>query len=133
MYSIIKYALAKNGNDGYFGADDFYICVNQAQRSYLDYLLGEYQQYQATRPIAVVSFGGNERIRDSVAPLIYNIIMPIAGGTGISSFPSDYEYVDNMWGVYGNYNIRFTQQDRLDAFIHSEIDPIQENPVYLKT
>lgn len=36
-----------------------------------------------------------------------------------------------MWGLYGFYNIRFAQQDRLDSFIHSSIDPIAENPIYL--
>ena len=36
-----------------------------------------------------------------------------------------------MWGVYGLYNIRFVQQDRLDSFVHSSIDPVVQNPVYL--
>lgn len=131
MYEIMTLALSKNKQQGYLSPQDFYTSVNQAQRSYLDYLLGEYQSYQVQRPVSVVSFGGNERIRDSLAPLIYNVILNITPTTGISSFPSDYEYVDNMWGVYGFYNIRFIQQDRMDSFVHSEIDPIADNPVYL--
>lgn len=131
MYEVCQYAVSKNIQQGYLSPQDFYTSINQAQRSYLDYLLGEYQQYQVTRPIPIVSFGGNERIRDSLAPLIYNIFLPINSSTGISPFPGDYEYVDNMWGIYGVYNIRFIQQDRMDSFVNSEIDPIAENPVYL--
>jgi len=127
----MKLALSKNIQQGYLSPQDFYTSINQAQRSYLDYLLGEYQRYQIQRPIAVVEFGQNERIRDSVAPLIYSAILPINSLTGIAPRPSDYEYVDAMWSVYGYYNIRFIQQDRQDAFVHSEIDPVVTNPVYL--
>lgn len=131
MFQIWKLALAKNLQQGYGTRDNFYLSINQGQRSYLDYLMGQYQKYQIHRPIAVVQFGQNQRIRQSVAPLIYGAILNIDANTGISDFPADYEYVDNMWGVYGFYNIRFIQQDRLDSYIHSEIDPIATNPVYL--
>ena len=131
MYSIMKYCVGKNQSQGYLSPEDFYTSVNTAQQQYLDYLLGEYQKYQIRRPIAVVEFGQNERIRDTISPLIYSAILPINSTTGIASRPSDYEYTDAMWSVYGNYNIKFTQQDRLDEYIHSEIDPIVTNPVYL--
>jgi len=131
MYEIFLYAIDKNLQQGYASPEDFYKTINQAQRSYLDYLLGEYQKYQVQRPIAVVEFGQNQRIRDSIAPLIYNAILPINSTTGIASRPSDYEYPDAMWGVYGNYNIRFVQQDRHDSYVHSQIDLVTINPVYL--
>lgn len=132
MFKIVRFAVAKNISQGYVSPEDFNtVLMPTAQRNYLDYLLGEYQKYLPQRPIAVVEFGQNERIRDSIGPLIYNAILPISSTTGIASQPSDYEYVDNMWGVYGNYNIRFVQQDRLDSYIHSSIDPVRENPVYL--
>jgi len=131
VYEVMKYAVAKNQSQGYLSADDFYISINAAQRSYADYLLGEYQKYQIQRPIAVVEFGQNERIRDSISPLIYNTVLPINSTTGIAPYPSDYEYVDAMWSVYGNYNIRFIQQDRYASYKYSVIDPVVENPVYL--
>jgi len=130
-YSIMKYAVGKNQSQGYLSPADFDVSINTAQQQYLDYLLGEYQRYQVRRPIAVVEFGQNERIRDSISPLIYSAVLPINSTTGIASRPSDYEYVDAMWGIYGNYNIRFVQQDRLDSYVHSEIDPVASNPVYL--
>lgn len=131
MYQIWLYALNKNNQQGYGSPEDFYTTINIAQKSYTDYLLGEYQRYQLKRPIAVVEFGQNERIRDSISPLIYSAVLPINSTTGIASRPSDYEYVDAMWSIYGNYNIRFAQQDRLDSYVHSEIDPVVTNPVYL--
>lgn len=132
LYKIILFATAKNKSQGYASPVDFNdVLMPTAQRNYLDYLLGEYQKYSPQRPIAVVEFGQNERIRESISPLIYNAILPISSTTGIAFLPSDYEYTDNMWGVYGNYNIRFVQQDRLESYIHSYIDPVASNPVYL--
>lgn len=133
VYSIMKYAVSKNIQQGYLSPADFYTAINQGQRSYLDYLLGEYQRYQITRPIAVVEFGQNERIRQSLSPLIYGTILNPNTTTGIAPYPSDHEYTDAMWGMYNisYYNIRFIQQDRLDSYIHSDIDPVVSNPVYL--
>jgi hypothetical protein len=131
VFLIWKLALAKNQQEGYGTRENFYLTINQAQRDYLDYLMGEYQTYQATRPIAVVQFGQNERIRQSLAPLIYGAILNVDPNTGIGQFPSDYEYVDNMWGQYGYYNIKFIQQNRLDSVVHSVIDPIAQNPVFI--
>ncbi len=131
VYKVILYAVAKNKSQGYVSPDDFNsVLMPVAQKNYLDYLLGEYQKYQIKRPISVVEFGENQRIRQSMSPLIYGTILSIDSG-GISQYPSDYEYNDAMWSVYGNYNIRFIQQDRQDSYLHSRIDPIITNPVYL--
>jgi len=132
VYKIILYAAAKNKQNGYVSPEDFNtVLMPVAQKSYLDYLLGEYQKYQPMRPISVVEFGQNERIRTSLAPLIYGAILNPFPYNGISPFPSDFEYTDNMWGLYGFYNIRFVQQNRLDSYAHSTIDPVVSNPVYL--
>ncbi len=97
---------------------------------YLTDLLGEYQKYQPHRPISVVQFGNNEKVRQSINPLIYGTVLNI-DNFGKSSFPYDFEYTDSMWSLYDFNKIRFVQQDRLDAFLHSTIDPIDDNPVYL--
>jgi hypothetical protein len=131
VYFLIKYCVGKNIQQGYVSPEEFNRIINVAQRSYVDFLLGEYQRYQIQRPIAVVEFGQNERIRQSLAPLIYGTVLSPNSVTGIAPFPSDHEYPDAMWGLYGFYNIRFIQQDRLDSYYHSSIDPIATNPVYL--
>ena len=130
-YKLTLYAASKNLQNGYVSPEDFNtILMPLGQRSYMDYLLGEYQRYQIKRPIAVVEFGQNERLRDSLSPFIYGVVVPI-DASGYGTRPSDYEYVDTMLSVYGNYNIRFVQQPRMDAYIHSAIDPVATNPVYL--
>lgn len=126
------YAAAKNLQNGYISPEDFNtVLMPTAQNEYADYLTGEYQKYQAGRPIAVVEIGNKEKIRQSISPLIYDTILPINPTTGLASYPSDYLMTDAMWSVYGWYNIRFVQQPRLASFMNSTIDPIADNPVYL--
>jgi hypothetical protein len=131
-YKIIQFASAKNTQQGFVSPEDFNtVLMPTAQQQYVDYLLGEFQQYKDRRPIAVVQLGEGEKIRESIAPLIYNTILAPNSTTGIASFPSDYEATDAMWNIYGFYNIRFTNQPRLASFWQSSIDPISSNPVYL--
>jgi len=132
VYQVVLYAAAKNLQDGYVSPQDFYTVINQAQRSYLDYLLGEYQKYQTRRPISpTVEFGQNEKVRTSLAPLIYGVLLTIDGTGLATNMPTDYEYPDAMWTSGGFYNIRFIQQDRLHSYYRSSIDPIGVNPVFL--
>ncbi len=130
VYKLMQFIINKN-QQGYLKPADFNTSINTAQKSYLDYLLGEYQKYQIKRPISVVEFGQNQRIRQSISPLIYGTVLSPFVYNGIAPFPSDYEYNDAMWTLYGLYKIRFVQQDRLDDYYHSTIDPIVSNPIYL--
>ncbi len=129
-YKILQIAINKNQN-GYLSPDDFFRIINQAQSQYLEFLLGEYQKYQPGRAIPVVAFGQNQKVRTSIAPLIYGTVLAINSSTGIAPFPSDFEQVDAMWEQYGFYNIRFAQQDSLRSYYRSVIDPIETNPIYL--
>lgn len=131
VYALMLYACSKNLQQGYLSPDDFNTTINTAQRSYLDYLKGEYQRYQLQRPIAVVEFGQNQMIRQSLVPLVYGAVLPINNVSGIAPFPYDFEFTDAMWSLYGFYNIKFIQQDRLHSYYRSTIDPITSNPVYL--
>lgn len=131
-YILVKDICGKNLQQGYVSPDQFNTAINQGQQSFVDYLLGQYQQYQAKRPIPVVAFGETQRIRTSIAPLIYEKIIPVNNITGIGSFPYGFLQVDAMWGQYGYYNIRFTEQDRLSSNIRSVIDtPTTQEAVYL--
>ena len=131
IYTIIQYAVAKNVQNGYVSPDDFNLTLMPvAQSSYLDYLLGQYQQHQNGRPMARVEFGQTEKIRQSISPLIYGVILS-PDMTGVATYPSDFEQVDAMWSLYNIYNIRFVQQDRLSSYYRSGIDPVSDNPIYL--
>jgi hypothetical protein len=131
VYSIIQYATAKNTANGYISPDDFNnVLMPVAQDGYLDYLLGEYQKYQPTRPFSPVAFSGNQKIRTSIAPLIYSVVLPIDSTTGIADYPSDFEQVDAMNSLYNIYRIRFSPQDKLWSNYRSVIDPVTTNPIY---
>lgn len=129
-YLLVQYAVSKNIQQGYVSPDDFNNAINMAQGSYLDYLLGQYQKYMPGRPSSPVTFSETQRIRTSLAPLIYGTVLNI-DATGLSPFPSDFEQVDSMWSLYNIYRIRFTQQDSLWSKYRSTIDPVESNPLYL--
>lgn len=131
LYKTYLRLISKNLQDGYASPEDFNEDINRAQVMYLDYLIGEYQQYTVGRPMSVVELGNKEKIRTSVSPLVYNITLTPNTTTGIAPYPSDFELVDAMWTLYGFSNIRFVQQTRLKSFYQSVIDPIEENPCYL--
>ena len=63
---IVDFAIAKNNGQGYNSPDEFNNYIKVAENGYFDYLKGEYQRYQAQRPIAIVSFGENQNIRTSL-------------------------------------------------------------------
>ena len=129
-YKILQFAANKNQNGNITPEQFNTVLMPVSQRNYTDYLLGEYQKYQIKRPISVVEIGENQRISTSLSPLIYGAILPVFP-YGLAVPPNDFEYANAMWGLYGHYNIRWVNQDRLDSYIHSEIDPVVTNPIYL--
>jgi hypothetical protein len=130
MYSICSYIVAKNRQQGYLSPKDFNTCINNGQIEYLDYLLGEFEQYQYQRPVPKVQFGMNQQVRQSLTPLIGPFASLTVDGTGLSPYPSDFQQVDAMM-TPGNKAIRYCQQHQKDAFINSRIDPVATNPIYL--
>ena len=130
MYRICQFAINKAQN-GYLTPSDFNLIINQAQVSYQDYLLGEFQQYQYGRPQARVSYSQNEDIRQRLTPLILQTTLSPDTNTGVASYPSNFLQVDAMWETDGLHRIRFVPQDSLYSYYNSEIDPIIDNPIYL--
>ena len=130
MYQICQFAVNKAQN-GYLTPDNFNLIINQGQVSFLDYLLGESQQYQYGRPQARVSYSLNENIRQRLTPLIKKTTLTINNSTGVAAYPNDYQQVDAI--VYGNNlaRVRFVPQDSLHSYYNSQIDPVATNPIYL--
>ncbi len=129
-YTLMLYSIAKNKQQGYFGPTDFNTVINQGQRSYADYLLGELQQYAPGRPGARVEWGQNQTARTRLTPIIYGYHLHI-DTTGFSPYPGDYLNVDAMWSIYGIERVRFVPQDK-HWFVYGDvIDPYQTNPYYL--
>ncbi len=129
VYELMKFVVNKNQN-GYLSPEQFNLSINQAQTSFMDYLLGEFQQYQYGRPVARVEFGQNQTVRQRLTPVIYGYNLNI-DSTGFTPYPSDFEQVDAIWSFYGYKRVRFVQQDYLYSYYNSKIDPIATNPIYL--
>jgi hypothetical protein len=139
VYKIVLYITGKNLQQGYVSPEDFNNTINIAQKSYVAYLLGNFQQYQPGRPVARVEFGQNAVLRQRLAPIIYESFLAI-DGSGYSPYPSaaglvpsngDYLQADAMWSAYGYERIREVQQHYFYSIYNSKIDPIGSWPVYM--
>ena len=129
-YQIMLYCLSKNSQQGFLSPDEFNLIINQAQRSFLDYLLGAFQQYAVGRPVARVDYSMNEKTRQRLTPLIQAPVMLSIDVTGLALYPTDFEQLDAMFTV-GLNRIRYAPQHKLYSYLNSQIDPIAANPVWL--
>lgn len=130
VYQIVLYSTAKNLSQGYVSPDDFNLTINQAQRSYVSYLLGSFQQYTPGRAVARVEFGQNTIVRTRLAPIIYWDTLTV-DAFGFCPYPEDYLQTDAMFTEEGYERIRCVQQDSLYSYYKSQIDPIATNPIYI--
>jgi hypothetical protein len=136
VYSLMKYIINKN-MQGFLKPVEFNRTINAAQAQYQSFLLGSFQTYSTGRPIAKVELGQNSVVRQRLSPTIYGYILNI-NPYGQSPYPDDYIQADAMWSIYGaaiysHKRIRNVQQNYLDAYYNSVIDPIASNPIYLIT
>jgi len=129
MYRICQFAINKAQN-GYLTPSEFNLIINQAQVSYQDYLLGEFQQYQYGRAQARINYSQNENIRQRLSPLITEATLTINGTSGEARYPADYVQADTIITTAFK-RVRFVQQDSLYSYYNSEIDPVATNPIYL--
>jgi hypothetical protein len=131
MYLICQFAVNKAQN-GYLTPSEFNLVINQAQASYQDYLLGEFQQYQIGRPQARVNYSQNENIRQRLTPLLATSTLAVPALTGIIAYPADYVQADSLL-TSTLQRVRYSQQDTLYSYYNSTIDPIATNPIYMIT
>lgn len=129
-YELAKYIINKN-QQGNLPPAKFNLVINQGARSYQSFLLGSFQQYTPGRPIARVELGNNRTVRQRLTPVIYGYTLSINATTGQSHYPGDFLQVDTMYSIYGVKRIRYVENDKLDSFYNSGIDPIATNPIYL--
>ena len=129
MYRICQFAVNKAQN-GYLTPSEFNLTINQAQVSYQDYLLGEFQQYQPGRPQARINYSQNENIRQRLTPLLATASLAVNAGTGAIAQPADYVQSDSLL-TSTLQRVRYTQQDSLYSYYNSTIDPVATNPIYL--
>lgn len=129
VYKLMQFIINKN-QSGYLSPPEFNIVINQAQRNYLDLLLGELQQYQYQRPQPRIGYSSNENSRNRLTPLIVGATLAV-DLAGFSLYPDDYEQLDTMWTVSGYNKIRYAENNRLTSYLSSVIDPVESNPIYI--
>lgn len=129
MYKLMLF-IANKSQNGYITPQQFNLSINQAQNSYLNYLLGEFQQYAPTRPIGRVEMGMNEILQQRLSPFIdvpYTLTVDVSGQ---SSYPPNYQQIVAMYTNTGFSRIRYVEQDKLYSYYNSVIDPLSTNPIY---
>jgi hypothetical protein len=131
VYQLMQFVINKNQN-GYLSPQDFNNIINQAQFSYLDLLLGQFQSYQVGRPVPKVQFGMNENVRNTLTAFIDTPTLLAIDATGLAPYPDDYQQADAMYDAYMN-RVRFVPQHKLFSYLNSQIDPISNpnNAIYL--
>lgn len=129
-YQVVLFATAKNKSQGYVSPDDFNLIINQASRSYANFLLGGFNYYTPGRPISKVELGQNSNVRQRLTPIIYGYNLNI-DVSGFSPYPNDFLNVDAIWSYYGYNRIRYAAQEKLYSIYNSTLDPIATNPIYL--
>lgn len=129
VYVLMQYIINKN-QQGYLSPADFFNIINQAQRSYISYLLGSLQKYQYGKATAPVELGNSMTLRQILSPVITETTLNI-NVDGTSSYPADFVLTDAMWTFNGFNRIRAVEQDKLYSFYNSQIDPIANWPIYL--
>lgn len=129
-FELMKFVVRKNSNGG-ITISNFNRVINIGSYQYAAWLCGNMQGYQAGHPMPRVEFGNNRTSRQRLTPVIYGYVLHIDANTGIAPYPNDYIQTDSMYSIYGVRKIRFAQQNQLDSFYNSTIDPIATNPIYL--
>lgn len=130
LYSLYKHILNKTQRGG-ASASRFNIVIKQAQTSFVQYLIGEYQKYLPGRAVPPVALGATKKVRQALSPVIGPPVqLTVNNATGIAPYPTGYLYADAMY-TSDKKRIRYVEQNELDAFLDSVIDPVVSNPIYL--
>lgn len=127
-YLLIKY-VANQFQRGNISPARYNLIINQAQLSFLNYLLGQFQQYNYGKPNSRVQFGVNETVRQRLTPLIGPLSPLTVDVNGLSAYPGGFQQVDAMLTT-DLQRVRFVPQHKLYSYLSDSIDPIDTNPIY---
>lgn len=130
MYRLIQYAINKN-QSGYVSPADFNLIINQGQLLYLNFLIGEPEQYQPGRPVPKVSLSLTETVRQILTAFIDPLSTLNIDSTGLAAYPTGFQRVDAILKNDLSDRIKFVHQDFLWSNLKSRIDPVLTNPFYL--
>jgi hypothetical protein len=128
-FRLIQY-ISNKFQGGEITGDEYMDMINQAQRDFLSFLLGQFVSYQYGRPVSRVQFGMNEIVRQRVTPFIDPPALLTIDANGIAPYPTGLQQVDAMYTSDMN-RVRYVPQHKLYSYLNSKIDPIATNPIFL--
>jgi len=128
-YQIIDFVSNKFAN-GDISPDEYNLIINAAQTEYMNYLLGDFQQFQPGKPAARIQYSMTEQTRQRITPFIAAPTTLTIDSTGAATYPGDYVQADAMYDASMN-RIRYVPQNKLYSVLGSVIDPVATNPIYL--
>lgn len=117
---------------GNITAQQYMDAINQAQRDFLNFLLGQFISYQYGKPLSRVQFGMNEIVRQRVTPFIDAPTTLTIDVNGNAPYPVGLQQVDAMYTSTMD-RIRYVPQHKLYSYLKSQIDPVATNPIFLIT
>jgi hypothetical protein len=129
MYQIVQFVANKFINGGDITPNEFNLLAPQAEYSFLNYLLGQFQDYQMGHPTARVEFGVNMVVRQRLSPLIGPLVQIAVDVDGLAPYPNNYQQWDAFFESNITRRIRPVQQHRLYSYLNDPIDPILTNPI----
>ena len=115
---------------GNITAQQYMDAINQAQRDFLNFLLGQFISYQYGKPLSRVQFGMNEIVRQRVTPFIAPPSVLTIDANGVAPYPTGLQQVDAMY-TSAMQRIRYVPQHKLYSYLNSQIDPVATNPIFL--
>ena len=131
VYNLLKF-IPNQLQRGNLSPANINLIAQQAQTSFLDYCLGQMQQYQYGSPNARVEYAVNETARQRLTPFIPPVSTLTIDVTGLAPYPPNFEQVDAMYmNNPQRTRIRFVPQHKAPNYISDPIDPIDTNPIYL--
>lgn len=128
-FRIIQY-IANKFLGGEITGQEYMDMINQAQRDFLNYLLGQFISYQYGKPLSKVQFGMNEIVRQRVTPFIAAPSPLTIDVNGNAPYPAGMQQVDAMY-TSTMQRIRYVPQHKLYSYLNSQIDPIATNPIFM--
>lgn len=129
VFAIVSFSTNETiGGD--ISVQEFNRVIALAENAYVNFLLGQPEQYQYQRPIPRVQYSLNQNIRQKITPLISSPTTLAIDGSGNANYPVDYIMTDAMY-TSSMGKVKFAAQDKLASYLESEIDPIATNPIFL--
>jgi hypothetical protein len=127
-FELIKFICRKN-QLGAPSPGEFNRVLTSACRSYQAFLLGQEEQFQPGRPVPRVGLGMGETLRMSLRPLMPEPV-DLVITSGKAPMPPDCAAIDAVYKGDGYTRLRYFEQDKLQGYVESVIDPIAANPGY---